>query len=243
MIARRALLAGVAVAAGVAGLPPLIRWLRAPELRYAPLPGLPGFRKLSGGAVSRGDPMLIGLEGAADAATRAEVCTHLFDTPASAERVPIAYFSDARCVYCRVLSPRLHDLADSAPVRVTWHEWPLLGPVSRRAAQASLAARRQGAYRVFHDRLMGSPIVPNDAYLRRIAGDARIDADRLLRDMQSEAVRRELARTARIARAFGFIGTPALVVGRTAMLGALETWQLRRRIAAEQASPKPWPCA
>lgn len=243
MIGRRALLAGGVVAAGVAGLPPLVRWLRAPDLSYKALPGLPGFRKLSGGEVSGGNPMLIGVEDGAEVATRPEICAHLYETPDPAARVPVAYFSDARCVYCRVLTPRLHDLAETAPVRITWHEWPLLGRTSQRAAQASLAARRQGAYQVFHDRLMGTPILPNDAYLRRIAEDAGIDADRLLRDMQSDAVMHQLARTARIARAFGFIGTPALVVGRTAIIGAVETWQLRHQIEAEQASSSPWPCA
>jgi protein-disulfide isomerase len=136
----------------------------------------------------------------------------------------------------------LHEIEDSDPVRITWHELPLLGPASRRAARASLAARRQGAYQVFHDRLMGTPIVPNDAYLRRIATDAGIDGDRLLDDMASDAVTDQLARTARLARLFGFYGTPALVVGRTALLGSVEKWQLRRLIEMEGTSSEPAPC-
>jgi 2-hydroxychromene-2-carboxylate isomerase len=95
---------------------------------------------------------------------------------------------------------------------------------------------------VFHDRLMGTPIVPNDAYLRRIATDAGIDGDRLLDDMASDAVTDQLARTARLARLFGFYGTPALVVGRTALLGSVEKWQLRRLIEMEGTSSEPAPC-
>jgi len=240
---RRAILGMLAAGAALAFGPPVIRRLRAPDLTYQPLPGLPGFRKLSGGDVSGGDPMLIGLEDGAAAASPDEICAHLFRADASTDTVPIAYFSDARCIYCRVLSPVLHEIAETGPVRITWHELPLLGRPSRRAAKASLAARRQGAYRTFHDRLMGTPIVPNDAYLRRIAADAGIDADQLLRDMASDAVATDLARTARIARAFGFYGTPALVIGRTAVLGAVDKHQLRRLIEAERSSSDPQPCA
>lgn len=224
-------------------MPPAIRHLRAPALTYAPLPGLPGFRKLSGGAVSGGDPLLIGVGEDPQSASPGEVCAHLFDDTTPDGAVPIAYFSDARCVYCRVLSPLLHEIAETEPVSITWHDLPLLGETSRRAARAAVAARRQGAYRTFHDRLMGTPFVPNNAYLRQLAQDAGIDPDRLLRDMASDPVETHLDRTARIARAFGFYGTPALVVGRTAILGTVERRQLRRLIAAETTSSDPWPCA
>lgn len=243
MMRRRAFITVLAAGGFVALVPPAIRRLRAPDLTYQPLPGLPGFRKLSGGDVSGGDPMLIGLDnGPADAATPGEICAHLFHAGTPPDAVPIAYFSDARCVYCQVLSPVLHEIAETEPVRITWHELPLLGETSRRAAEASLAARRQDAYQTFHDRLMGTPFVPNDAYLRRIAADAGIDADRLLRDMASDAVTQDLRQTARIAQAFGFYGTPALVVGRTAVLGSVDKRQLRRLIEAERTSPEPRPC-
>jgi protein-disulfide isomerase len=238
---RRTALAALAGGAVLLLGPVALRRLRAPDLATEPLAGLPGFRKLAGGNLSGGDPMLIGL-GDGASATPDEVCAHLFDGP-STDQVPIAYFSDARCVYCRVMSPLLHEIAEAHHVRITWHELPLLGPTSTRAAQASLAARRQGAYAMFHDRLMGTPFLPNEAYLRQLATEAGIDADRLLRDMTSDAVQRTLTRTARIARAFGFFGTPALVVGRTALLGAVEPWQLRRLIADERAAPGPHPCA
>ena len=96
--------------------PPVIRRLRTPDLTYQPLPGLPGFRKLSGGDVSGGDPMLIGLdtEPAADPAP-GEICADLFRAGIPPDAVPIAYFSDARCVYCRVLSPLLHEIAETSP--------------------------------------------------------------------------------------------------------------------------------
>lgn len=243
MIRRRTVFGLLGAGAAVAALPPIIRRLRAPDMAFESIPELPGFRRVSGGEVSGGDPAMIGLDNDTPQDTPTEdICTDLFAAGTPADRVPIAYFSDARCVFCRVLSPRLHEIADSDPVRITWHELPLLGPASRRAARASLAARQQDAYQVFHERLMGTPIVPNDAYLGKIATDAGIDGDKLLDDMQSGAVTDQLARTAQLAGLFGFYGTPALVVGRTALLGAVEKWQLRQLIETERTSSDPPPC-
>lgn len=239
---RRAVLAVLGAGAAAILVPPTIRRLRAPPLAYAPLPGLPGFRKLSGGAASGGDPLLIGVEDGPPTASPKDICAHLFDGDRPDGHVPIAYFSDARCAYCRVLSPLLHEIAETESVAITWHDLPLLGETSRQSARATVAARRQGAYRAFHDRLMGTPFVPNEAYLRNIAADAGIDADRLLRDMRSDAVTADLGRSARIAQAFGFYGTPALVVGRTAILGTVPGHRLRHLIKVERLSSDPWPC-
>jgi protein-disulfide isomerase len=157
--------------------------------------------------------------------------------------VPVAYFSDARCVYCQVLSPLLHDLERREPIPITWHELPLLGAASRSAAKAALAARRQGAYAIFHDRLMGTPFMPNTAYVRQIALDAGVDVEQLLRDMQGADVADTIERTGGLARRFGFYGTPALVVGRTAVLGNIDERKLRRLIEIEVNMTDPGPCS
>jgi len=220
----------------------MLRRTLIPAPRYEPLPGLEGFRRIAGGGASRGSPALLGLDGGADPASMDTICAHLFADERPDGHVPIAYFSDARCVFCRAMSPLLHKIEESAPVTVTWHEYPLLGATSRRAAQAAVAAGLQGAYAAFHDRLMGTPILPNEGYLRLLAEDAGIDPDRLMRDMTSDDVAARIARTARIARAFGFNGTPALVVGRTAVLGRVSEARLRSLIAAERRSDAPHPC-
>jgi len=214
-----------------------------PAPSYEPMPGLPGFRRVASGSVSGGNVALSGIDAPRGTAGMGTICAHLFEAPVPEGHVPIAYFSDARCVFCRTLSPRLHEIEASAPVTVTWHEYPLLGPASRRAAQATIAAGLQGAHRAFHDRLMGTPFLPTDAYLRRLAAGVGIDADRQLRDMTSERVAARLDRTARIGRAFGFHGTPALVVGRTAILGEVSDAQLLALVSQERRAEAPHPCA
>src|SRR3546814_11930253 len=66
-------------------------------------------------------------------------------------------FFDYQCGYCKRASPTVAKLLDEdSNVRVLWQEFPILGPVSRFAAQAALAADRQGNNPVYHVSLMGA---------------------------------------------------------------------------------------
>lgn len=232
----------VLTALGVAAWPRLAAMFD-PKVAFDPIPGLPGFRRERGAPTAPANALAgLGGQGALDAAPGLSVCDLLFTETRSAGDVPLAYFSDYRCTFCRRLSPRLAALAQTSGISLTWHELPLLGPDSTLGARAALAARRQGAYDAFHSRMMDSSFVPNPAYLRRLAQDTGIDPDRLIADMDHPGVTRQLAITADLARRFGFFGTPALVIGRTATLGALSDSRLERLIEIERQEPTP-PCA
>ena len=170
------------------------------------------------------------------------LCRALFGPAPDPNRVQIAYFTDYRCFYCRTVSPMLADMERDGTVQVTWHDLPLLGQISTIAAQAAVAAREQGAYHAFHARLMGTPAIPTPPYLREISADAGIDGTRLLRDMRSPTTQKQLQTTAAIAHRFGFIGTPALVVGRTAILGAVDRRMIDRLVDAERRETSPGAC-
>lgn len=150
--------------------------------------------------------------------------------------VPIAYFSDYRCPYCRVLSEQFAEIGAAAgdAVHIAWHEWPVLGRASEEAAKAALAARRQGAYAAFHRRLMDSRFVPTPAYLRNLSDEISLDGQRLLQDMEAPEVEREIAQTRELAKLFRFPGTPGLVVGRTVVIGAISETRLRALIERER---------
>lgn len=246
MLTRRAslrLAAGAAVIAAAYGSAAGLRRLLESDLIFEPIDGLPGFRRMAGGPVSAGALVLAGLEDPnADALPPASLCAHLFSS-ARPNLPQIAYFSDYRCIHCRVVSPLLHALETEQVAEITWHELPLLGQASVLAARAALAARAQGAYDIFHQRLIGSPILPTPHYLTTLAEKAGIDSTRLLQDMQSPTVAQQLATTSALARRFGFIGTPALVVGRTAVLGRVDRRLLLRLMAAEESASGPAPCA
>jgi len=53
-----------------------------------------------------------------------------------------------------------------------------------------------------------------------------VDHEQLLRDIASDTLTRELQTTAMLARIFGFIGTPAMVIGRTVVMGEISDRQI-----------------
>lgn len=227
--------------------------LTGAALAFQPMERPEGFRRLAGGSISSGsfDPF-VGLDSEAREVLRVSVesvesrlCEVLFEgwggTVAARGVVPIASFSDYNCPYCRIVTQRLAAYqAETGTVEVAWHELPLLGDASRDAAHAALAAKRQGAYVAFHERLMRSPFQPTDEYLRILARDLGIDADRLLMDMERPAVAREIAESEALARLFATVGTPVVVVGRTVVQGAIDLDMLERLVMLErEAGPVP----
>jgi protein-disulfide isomerase len=248
---RRRLILGAA-AAGAIGLMnagPLLRRLLPQDFDFAALDDPPGFRRLAGGATSGGIDPFAGIGGggpspetADPAALRADLCRVLYGGRPSAGVVPIASFSDYYCPYCRVLTRTLAAIEAEGGVRVAWHEWPLLGETSEVAARAALAAERQGAYPEFQAALMRGGFVPTPAFLESLAARIGIDAQRMLADMDSGATARAIAESRGLARLFGFPGTPALVVGRTVVMGAIDDARLRALIAREREDGPPPGC-
>lgn len=229
---------------------PVVQRLIPRQFAFEPYEHIKGFRRFSAGQVSGGTEVLVGLNGngkqlssRAGQAVHADICTALFGPePVPAGVVPVASFSDYNCPYCRVLSDILLSIEEqfNTRIRVTWHEWPTLGRSSKRMAQAALAARRQGAYQDFHRSLMRSRFVPTIDYLRELAKHKGIEPSLMLADMKSPEIAWEIARSTALAQTFGFRGTPALVVGRTAVVGAVSRPALQALIELERkAGPVP----
>ena len=248
---RRKTLAVLAtVAAAYAGL----RYfpdLGSTNLDFEDLQDPQGFRKLSAGESSGSFDPFFGLNtadpdglAAAEAQARADICGALYgDDRAEPSLVPVAFFTEYYCPYCPYCRVQTRTLAalDARPdsnLRVIWHELPLLGKSSEVAAKAALAAKRQGAYVAFHERLMRSLFVATPEYLQALALDIGVDYDRLVLDMQSGSVARELDNSAALGRVFGIIGTPALVIGRTIIQGQVDEKTILR--VAEMEIEEGW---
>lgn len=187
----------------------------------------PGFRRFIAGQSSSGIDPFFGLESqenadrlaAAEIRVRKNICAALYhDTPTTEVEVPVASFSNYYCPFCRVQTKRLAamEARHEGEIRISWHELPLLGETSTLAAKAALAARNQGAYPAFHERLIWSPFRATPEYLQVLAKDIGVDHARLIEDMDGGKV---LEDSATLARIFVFIGTPAMVIGRTVVQG------------------------
>ncbi|MBJ6372093.1 DsbA family protein [Sedimentitalea arenosa] len=246
---RRDVLILAGLAAVVVALP-RARRLGEPEFEFETIPGLAGFRRLSGGSVSSLPIALVGIDtlsaeqNALRRAIASSPCDSLWhDGGAPAPGiVPVAVFTDYNCPYCPTLSETVIALQEAGePIAVRWQDLPLLGPRSEDAARAALAAERQDAYLPLHRHLMRSTLRPGEAQLGTLAESFGLEPSQFVEDAASEEVAARIERSRALADVFGIVGTPSLVVGRTLVVGTIEERDLRRLIALEAAMP-PGPC-
>ncbi len=153
--------------------------------------------------------------------------------------VVIVEFFDYRCGYCRRVVKDLKNLVEEdGNIRLVMKEFPILGPASMRAAQAALAAAKQGKYEVYHFALMIQPGDMSDPHLMQVAREVGLDVERLKVDMESEEIEAMIRRNHDLAQKLGIKGTPAFVFGNTLVPGAIdaETMQLLVAEARDKAS-------
>lgn len=241
----------VALIYGLRALPWNSLFGRGP--RFEAMADLPPFRKMSGrGQTSAASAALVGLDpsqdGAAQRRARAEavrgnICAALFGADAPTGPVPIAYFSEFRCPFCRATEADLEKLlaANPAAFRLVQHELPIFGPPSELAARASVAAARQGRQQELRRRFMRTPLVAEPESVQRVAAGLGLDVPRLIRDMASASVQQELDQTRALADVLGFVGTPGLVIGHTVLNGYIP-YAMLARIAKEEQSMPPVVC-
>ena len=227
-------------------------WAMGPgKLQFVELSSPKGFRALVlDGSSSRFDPVLGSLQGAATPGTAVDttynaekICKALWrdaQAPTAGNldtAINVVEFFDYRCPYCKTLTKILASLRADGRIRVIYKEWPILGESSQLAARAALAAARQGGYVAFHEKLMQSRFIPTIGYIEDLSSRLGINHPRLLKDMSSDEISAVLRRNHDLASKLGLVGTPALVVGRTIVEGAITQEQLERLIAQEMSSP------
>lgn len=237
---RDLLIAACAVGATMA-VPRLIGLFR-PEFTFEPIPNLPGFRRIAGGSLSGAQTVFAGIDPATEQDARLwqevakDPCRAAFGPGAwTGGTVPVAVFTDYNCPYCPTLSGIVMDLiAASAPISVTWHELPVLGPRSTAAARAAIAARTQGQYLPVHKDLMRSVLPPGPAPLRALADRFGMDPVQFRHDESSSETTQNIDRSNAVAAVFGIMGTPSLLVGRTLVIGKIDRDRLESLIAVER---------
>jgi predicted DsbA family dithiol-disulfide isomerase len=152
---------------------------------------------------------------------------------AAGEGVPVAVFGDFFCPFCRILMARVRTLQDN--VRISWHELPLLGPGSVLVARASQAAHLQGGYLDFYDTLAKAGFRPSDAWMVEVADRTGLDTAKFRSDLGGEVVERMLKDSAAAAARLGLFATPGIVIGRKAVLGAIDQSVVQQLIKDVQA--------
>jgi protein-disulfide isomerase len=160
-------------------------------------------------------------------------------TPISGNKtgdVTVVEFFDYLCGYCKRSLASMVDLLNSDKnVRVVWKELPILGPASRFAARAAMAAKKQDKYYNFHVGLMNARGRLSESKVMRIAANIGLNVDRLREDMKDPKIESYLDETKQLANTLGIRGTPAFIIGNTLVPGAIDEAGMKRIIAEIRA--------
>lgn len=150
--------------------------------------------------------------------------------------VTLVEFFDYRCGYCRIMAEPMQTLiANDSRLRVVMKEFPILGPDSLLASRAALAAHKQGGYEAMHWALLAENRI-DEAVIRRLAAAQGLDVDRLLSDMEADAVADLIQDNILLAQGLGINGTPSFIIGDTVLPGAVPIERLVQLVDETRAA-------
>jgi len=151
--------------------------------------------------------------------------------------VTIVEFNDYQCPYCK----RAHQAVKSVTgadgkVKIIYKDLPILGEPSRIAALAALASIKQGKHQALHNALMEFNGKLDREKILQIAASVGIDIARLEKDMEDPKLKQIIDRNMALAAALGVRGTPAFVIGKQFVPGAVDADSLKALIADARKS-------
>jgi protein-disulfide isomerase len=146
--------------------------------------------------------------------------------------VTIVEFSDYQCPYCKKAHAAVKaTLAADSKVKLVYKDLPILGEPSKIAAVAALASMKQGKHDAFHDALMSNTAKLDTDLILQIAASVGIDIDKLKQDMADPKIKDIIDRNMALAQELGVRGTPAFVIGKQFVPGAVDAAALKQMIA------------
>jgi protein-disulfide isomerase len=162
------------------------------------------------------------------------------DAPVSGNRngdVTIVEFFDYRCGVCKRIYPIVDELIKTDPnIRRVYKVWPILGPKSVLAAQAVIAARKQGKYHAFHKVMMEANSSFELTSILNLGKLVGMDTVQLERDIKSPEVEAIIRKNYALADKLRLTGTPSFVIGDILLRGGRDLESLRQIVADARAS-------
>ncbi len=149
--------------------------------------------------------------------------------------VTIIEFFDYRCGYCKRVFPSMMTLIKTdGNIRYILKEFPILGPASVTASRVALAVWKQnrGKYMSFHSGLMKAKGGLNEKKIMRIAAGIGLDTKKLSKGMKADWITAELGKNMQLAKELKISGTPAFIIGRKFIPGALSLDSLKKMVQA-----------
>jgi protein-disulfide isomerase len=129
--------------------------------------------------------------------------------------VAVIEFLDYQCTHCKEMSNLIDALLKSdGKLRIVIKELPIFGNTSKYAAQASIAAIKQGAdkFLAFHKALLEAPSPLNNDKVIAAAQNSGLNIQQLQNDMKNKQVDDQINNDFTLAQNLGLLGTPAFIV-------------------------------
>jgi len=164
--------------------------------------------------------------------------------------VTILLFEDFQCPFCRKLSGNLEVLLEELPnIRVGFMHFPMhskcndtglkknLHAFACNAAIASVCAHEQGRFWEMHDVMFRNSTRLRNKHLFKYAKTVGLEMDSFKSCMGAPASLEKVKSDARLGKAAGVSGTPALFINGRKLVGAQPVASLRAAIAEVKANP------
>ncbi|MGW4032566.1 DsbA family protein [Streptomyces sp. NPDC004838] len=164
--------------------------------------------------------------------------------------VVMVEYADFQCGYCgkfaRDTEPTLIEkYVDKGVLRIEWRNFPIFGEPSENAARGAWAAGQQGKFWEFHAAAYAEGAKEkgfSKDRLRELAVQAGIpDADRFLRDLDSDEAKASVKKDQDEAYGLGAASTPSFLINGRPIAGAQPMDTFTEAIEAAQRAAKSTP--
>lgn len=145
--------------------------------------------------------------------------------------VTMVEFFDYNCGWCKKGFPEVMSLIEAdKDLRFVMKEVPIFGGDSDYAAQAAIAANKQGKYWALHVAMMGHEGKITKETVDELAAAQGLDMAQLKKDMESPETAGVLERNRALAQSLAINGTPAFIIDDRLVPGYLPKAELASAI-------------
>ena len=149
--------------------------------------------------------------------------------------ITLVEFFDYNCGYCKRAVPDMTALIEANPdLRIVMKEFPILSQGSLDAARVSVAVKDTAPekYLEFHEALFSRPGEATSGKALDVAREIGLDSEALKARAEGNGVMGNLQEVQELASRLGISGTPAYVIGKEVIPGAVGFDALQEKVAA-----------
>jgi protein-disulfide isomerase len=140
-------------------------------------------------------------------------------------KVTLVVFSEFQCPFCLQITPTLKQLEDTYKdrVRFVWKHLPLtsIHPHAMGAAIAAEAARKQGKFWEYHDKLFANQERIAPEHLKAYAQELGLEPSRFEKDLQDQDLKHKVLSDMTQATSLSVKSTPSVFINGRLVKGAM----------------------